>query len=153
MCFPRPRDRGPIAYLTVSASAVLLGIGTGPMGLGSPGAPIVALFCWVLTAAAAEVVAGNPRRLNLLPWMIGAMVLVAFAGPGAVTALLGAAAAGYGLTTIVTAAPARRIPPRAHRVEPATTAGGRTFDITTDLNRLPASHPADTGPLPVLVPA
>ncbi|GID65634.1 hypothetical protein Acy02nite_35150 [Actinoplanes cyaneus] len=152
--------------MTVSATAVLLGIGTGPLGLCPPGATFGALLAWVLVAAAAEIVVGGPRRLNVLPWAVGATMLAAFCGPGAITALLGAAAVVYGLTTVAIVAPVRRAPsvvrsvpslvrrvsPVVRRVAPvvrrsATPAmsGGRPFDITIDLNARPASEPAVTG--------
>jgi hypothetical protein len=114
----RPLDRAPVTYVTVSATAVLLGIGTGPLGLCPPGAPFGALLAWVLLAAAAEIVVGGPRRLNVLPWAVGATMLAAFCGPGAITALLGAAAVVYGLTTVAIVAPVRRAPSVVSRVIP-----------------------------------
>lgn len=124
-----------MAYLIVSGSAVLLGVGSGPMGFGPPGTGIVALLSWVLTAAAAEVVVGGRGRLGVLPWALGATLLAVFCGPGAATAVLGAAAVVYGLRTIAIVAPVRRVSPVARRA----------FDITTDINTLPDRDRGDSG--------
>ncbi|WP_436535955.1 hypothetical protein [Actinoplanes sp. HUAS TT8] len=136
-----PHGRGPAAYLIVSASAVLLGAVTGPLGIGSPGTGVGALFLWIVMAAAAEVVAGGPRRPGVLPWAIGATMLAAFCGPGAVTALLGGAAVVYGLRAVVTMTPVERFSP----VVPGAFPGRRRFDIANDLSGRTASDPATTG--------
>ncbi|BCY09033.1 hypothetical protein [Actinoplanes sp. L3-i22] len=141
----KPLGRGPVAYLIVSASAVLLGVVTGPLGIGPAHAAVGALFFWVLMAAAAEIVVGAPRRLGVLPWAIGATVAAAFCGPGAIMAVLGAAAAGYGLRTIAMVMPVRRFSLVLPGVETAAPSGARRFGIATDLNGRPASNPATTG--------
>ncbi|MFI1990582.1 hypothetical protein [Actinoplanes sp. NPDC020271] len=107
---------------------MLLGVGTGPAGFGPPGAAVGALFGWMLLAAAAEVVAGRPRRVSVLPWAIGATVFAVFCGPGAITALLGAAAVVYGLMTI---AVVRRVPPVRPGFATVALPIGRSFDAAT----------------------
>ncbi|WP_433832937.1 hypothetical protein ACQP2E_17455 [Actinoplanes sp. CA-015351] len=94
-----------MAYLIVSVAALLMGIATGPAGLGPPGSGTVAMIGWLLVATAAEIVVGCPRRLNVLPWLVSAIAVAAFCGAGATTMLLGAVAVLYGMATLSIATP------------------------------------------------
>ncbi|SFF63826.1 hypothetical protein SAMN05421541_11616 [Actinoplanes philippinensis] len=111
-----------VAQLTISGAAVTLGL----IALAGLWSPVFCLACWITLAAAVEAAGAGPVRWAALPFAITAALGAAAAGARMATILIGAAGVVHGLVAAVTVrSPASGVRPERHPASAAPASSAR----------------------------